>query len=79
MNIKEAIEKVKTFEGMLLWIRPVGWCAHALMIRENGRIYQVPSTNGRVPWIFPTVSELTGEWETVDPQIVLDEAKEEQV
>lgn len=71
MNIREAIEAIKPGE---MWARPVTWKGRGEAITSycDHRLAVVPSATGGAPW-YPSVSDLTSDWEAIDPDEVLDE------
>lgn len=58
------------------WFRPVGWkkipMAYTL---KDGGIYSVPNARGGRFGITGFADELAGEWEVVEPAVVLDAGK----
>jgi len=67
MTIQEAIKKC----GDNKWIRPVRWKGVAIRVRDS-KLDCVPSERGGFSY-SPTVADLLGDWEVVDPTAVCDE------
>lgn len=53
------------------WFRPVGWRGEALTLNSRNKICLVPSSNPETPISVNNISVLVGEWEIVDPEVVL--------
>lgn len=77
MKLHEALKHPKVVAGDM-WIRPVGWekIPVAYAVRDGGSrnasVISVPSANGGRLGITFHVDELAGEWEVVEPSVVLD-------
>lgn len=71
MNVSDAIKAIVPGEA---WARPVTWKGYGEAITSSceHRLAVVPSATGGKPW-YPSVSDLTTDWEVVTPDEVLDE------
>ena len=72
MNLLQVLEEMKKEENKFMWFRPVEWSEFALTLKES-ITYQVPTPNGGVRYMVDTIRELTGQWEIVSPETVIDE------
>ena len=70
MNILEVFSSDKDLRDN--WFRPVSWkhCREAYCVID-GDIYLVPTSRGGSPQFTRFPSEIVGEWEIVDPDVVL--------
>lgn len=58
------------------WIRPLIWAkiySQAIAIGHRGELVIVPSATGGTPW-NPLALTLLGDWEIIDPSVVLEES-----
>lgn len=72
MNLLQVLEEMKKEQNQYMWFRPVEWSEFALTLKD-GITYQVPSPNGGVRYMTVAIRELTGQWEIVSPETVIDE------
>jgi len=75
MKLHEAIETLMLPENYEQWTRPISWrgCQQAFCLSSDKQDVQiVPGNGGGRSYMSCSVSVLTGEWEIVSPDIVLD-------
>jgi hypothetical protein len=74
MKIQEAIEIIS--QNNFKWARPIKWknSGTAISIKEH-HLLIVPSAKGGTPW-WATPTEITDNWEVLDPHTVLAELHE---
>jgi len=75
MKLHEAIETLMIPYNWGKWMRPVSWrgCRQAYTLDATKTETQlVPGNGGGRSYMSCSVSVLTGEWEIVSPDIVLD-------
>lgn len=74
MKLHEAIEALLLPENNELWIRPVGWKGKkdAFFLHDDKRALKVLDGRGGSFWMTYNVATLTGDWEIVSPDTVLD-------
>lgn len=73
MTMVQAIAEMHRRWPEHIWARPKAWkgLSSAYCIKE-GRIYTVPSPGGGFASMMPDIAVILGEWELIDPHLVLD-------
>ncbi len=74
MKIQKAISMM--LERPVFWFRPVAWdgTGKAYTLKD-GMIHLVPTPHGGEPGVTADAKLLAGEWEVIDPNIVLWECR----
>lgn len=68
MNFIEAITYLRDHQEPYMWARPVSWReAHIALCENRGKVEFVPTLRGGIPAPCPSVEDIIGEWEIVDP------------
>ena len=75
MNVLDVVRELNVQNDAWgsMWFRPVGWRGlKSAFVIEDNRVMFVPTSSGGHPAHFPSPDELLGEWEIVEPSVVLE-------